>query len=130
PLVSCLHGFTVDGDEYLVYSGSLTGMAGCDIAVRDMTEFAVDHPAIIDLDVSLNGESFHSEQGPVGEAVLAILGCASCRNAYTVADRQRERLGAVDLKPFRQFRWQVSCLIDRQSGTFAETCGVLVELDQ
>ena len=74
-------------------------MAGNAIAVRQMTEIPVNHPAVIDYDIAALGKSLNREQRAVIEAMLPVFGFTANRDPHSVAGGQGDLGRAVRLKP-------------------------------
>ena len=74
-----------------------------------MSEIAIDHPAVIDDDVAPLRKAFNGKQRAIGEPMLAVLRLSACRYANAVADRERKLRRAVKLEPIRQIRRRRLC---------------------
>ena len=70
---------------------ALAGVAGHDIAVREMPEIAVDHPAVVDDEVAAFGEALDRQDRAIAQAVLAVFGFPTRREANAIAHAKRQR---------------------------------------
>src|SRR5262245_14604073 len=62
-------------------------MAGCDIAVGEVSEGASYRPTVVQHAVSVPGKAIDSDELPVVEAVSAVLGLAVARDPQDVPRR-------------------------------------------